>query len=209
MQVVYTDFKSNNIPTMQPNGTSNTNPTPLPKKRINFIYIILILAILCLIGAAVFIIRQKNNDIALLKKELLNSQAQTKKEQEKIKNLAFAVHPEVEYEAFRKSAYVELFNKIFNSKLNDNKVVLVRVFNANAFRRSDVLFKDIQNNDIVLFENKTPGYVGTTRVAIIRPREQKTINSGNIEAYLIDQGRTGNVSSSPLGVKPLNFYSEE
>lgn len=155
-------------------------------------------------------VKNRDTKISSLNNELSKTKTELQNEQSKLDKILYAVHPEQEYETYRKEAYMELYRQTFPGADGDNgNFALVRVFHTSAFRDADNFFKKIDNDDIVLYQNRNiKDTKDGTPLAIVRPREKRVIASGNLAFNIIEKARSGNHSRSMFG-EPLNLYSEQ
>jgi hypothetical protein len=151
-----------------------------------------------------------NQEILKLRDEVTNNQNKVRDEQAKLNAIAFAVHPENDYEVFRKKAYIKVFQETFpDATINIHDFVLVRVFNTTSFRKTDAVFGSIDNDDIVVYDAKLAKTTEKVPVVIIRPREQKVMVKEQILTSSLNAARSDNVSKNHIVGPTLNYFSEQ
>lgn len=186
------------------------------KKQTLFVIVILCVTASITVAFLLLMLKDKNRlvavsnqEISKLRNEVTTSQNKVREEQARLNAVAFAVHPENDYAVFRKEAYIEVFRETFpDATVDIHAFVLVRVFNTTSFRKADVVFASIENDDIVVYDARLAKNTEKVPVVIIRPREQKVIVKEQILTSSLNTARSDNVTKSRFGPTP-NYFSEQ
>ena len=142
-------------------------------------------------------------------KSLSSTQTTLSTEQQKVSDIAFGVYPEQTFMDVRNQAFHKLAKQAFPGQdLREPEIELLRVFNTSDFRSASPLFKDIQNDDIVVYyDNQIDSANGSPSV-VVRPREKRVIAKGMVNRQLVNTLRSNNITFSLVPVDQESIFSQ-